>query len=213
MAPTTPSTTNTTPVQPPIVVKKYANRRLYNTSSSSYVTLEELAQLLRDGRDFVVFDAKSGEEITRSVLTQIILEEDSKGRNLLPVGFLRRLIGYYDDGPQAFLPRYLEMSMEHFIQNQEQMQRYFEGTMGRFFPVNPLNDMTRQNMAFLQQAAAMFRPFPSGKEGKEASDVVDEREQEIADLRGQVEALQAEIDSLNGNVGAANASAGGRRSS
>ena len=98
----------------PAVVKKYANRRLYNTATSSYVTLDELSQMVRKGEEFVVFDAKTGEDITRSVLTQIILEEDSKGRNLLPIGFLRHVIGYYDDSLQSFLPRYLELSMENF---------------------------------------------------------------------------------------------------
>ena len=160
--PTAEAAASTSP-QPPIVVKKYANRRLYNTSSSSYVTLEELANLLRAGREFVVFDAKSSEDITRSVLTQIILEEDSKGRNLLPTAFLRQLIGFYDDTMQPLLPRYLEMTMEHFIQNQEQMNRYLEGTMGRFFPVTQLNDMTRQNMALFQQATSMLTPFTTGR--------------------------------------------------
>ena len=143
------------------VVKKYANRRLYNTASSSYVTLEELCQMVRDGKDFVVFDAKSGEDITRSVLTQIILEEDSKGRNLLPIKFLRQLIGFYDDSLHAFLPRYLELSMENFARHQDQMRGYMEDTFGRFFPLNQFEDMARQNMALLQRAANMFSPFPA----------------------------------------------------
>src|SRR5919112_2127050 len=105
----------------PAVVKKYANRRLYNTATSSYVTLDELSQMVRRGEDFVVYDAKTNDDITRSVLTQIILEEDSKGRNLLPIGFLRQLIGFYDDQLHAFLPRYLEVSMETFARNQEQI--------------------------------------------------------------------------------------------
>ncbi|TVQ34051.1 MAG: polyhydroxyalkanoate synthesis repressor PhaR [Geminicoccaceae bacterium] len=194
--------------QPPIVVKKYANRRLYNTSSSSYVTLEELALLLRAGKDFVVFDAKSGEEITRSVLTQIILEEDSKGRNLLPVGLLRQLIGFYDDNMQSFLPRYLEMSMEHYMQNQEQMQRYFEGTMGRFFPVGQLNDMTRQNMALWQQAASMFAPFPSAKGGAGGTEKVDPNTPPDAEaIKRQIAALQAELERLEGTPPKAKAAA------
>ncbi len=202
MATTKPSDKPSTPAQPPIVVKKYANRRLYNTSSSSYVTLEELAHLLRAGKDFVVFDAKSGEEITRSVLTQIILEEDSKGRNLLPVGFLRQLIGFYDDNMQPLLPKYLEMSMDHFMQNQEQMQRYLEGTMGRFFPVGQLNDMsrlnemTRQNMALWQQAATMFSPFPSGKGGA-APDRLSDAPSDVEAIKRQIAALQAELERLS----------------
>ncbi|MFW5680018.1 MAG: polyhydroxyalkanoate synthesis repressor PhaR [Pseudomonadota bacterium] len=192
---TKPSERTAATPQPPIVVKKYANRRLYNTSSSSYVTLEELAQLLRAGKDFVVFDAKSGDEITRSVLTQIILEEDSKGRNLLPVNFLRQLIGFYDDNMQPFLPRYLEMSMDHFMQNQEQMQRYFEGTMGRFFPVGQLNDMTRQNMALWQQAASMFTPFPTAKSSG-ADGVRETTVPDVEAIKQQIAALQAELDRL-----------------
>ena len=140
------------------MVKKYANRRLYNTATSSYVTLDELSQMVRKGEEFVVFDAKTGEDITRSVLTQIILEEDSKGRNLLPIGFLRHLIGYYDDSLQSFLPRYLELSMENFARHQDQMRGYVEQTFGRFFPLTQLEDMTRQNMALFQRAASMFRP-------------------------------------------------------
>ena len=142
----------------PAVVKKYANRRLYNTATSSYVTLDELSQMVRKGEEFVVFDAKTGEDITRSVLTQIILEEDSKGRNLLPIGFLRQLIGYYDDSLQSFLPRYLELSMENFARNQDQMRGYVEQTFGRFFPITQFEDMARQNMALFQRAASMFRP-------------------------------------------------------
>ena len=141
------------------MVKKYANRRLYNTATSSYVTLDELSQMVRKGEEFVVFDAKTGEDITRSVLTQIILEEDSKGRNLLPIGFLRHLIGFYDDSLQSFLPRYLELSMENFARHQDQMRGYVEQTFGRFFPLTQLEDMTRQNMALFQRAASMFRPF------------------------------------------------------
>ena len=129
----------------PAVVKKYANRRLYNTATSSYVTLDELSQMVRKGEEFVVFDAKTGEDITRSVLTQIILEEDSKGRNLLPIGFLRHVIGYYDDSLQSFLPRYLELSMENFARHQDQMRSYVEQTFGRFFPLNQLEDMTAEH--------------------------------------------------------------------
>src|SRR3954453_12088666 len=150
----------------PAVVKKYANRRLYNTATSSYVTLDELSQMVRDGEDFVVFDAKTGEDITRSVLTQIILEEDSKGRNLLPIGFLRQLIGFYDDQLHAFLPRYLEVSMENFARHQDQIRGYVEETFGRFFPIAQFEDMARQNIAMFQRAASMFRPFSA--EGGEA---------------------------------------------
>jgi polyhydroxyalkanoate synthesis repressor PhaR len=143
----------------PAVVKKYANRRLYNTATSSYVTLDELSRMVRAGQHFVVYDAKTGEDLTRSILTQIILEEDSKGRNLLPINFLRQLIGYYDDSLRAFLPRYLELSMENFAANQEQIRRYIEGTFGQFFPMGQFEDMARQNMALFQRAATMFTPL------------------------------------------------------
>ena len=142
----------------PAVVKKYANRRLYNTATSSYVTLDELSRMVRAGQHFVVYDAKTGEDLTRSILTQIILEEDSKGRNLLPINFLRQLIGFYDDSLRAFLPRYLELSMENFAANQEQIRRYIEGTFGQFFPMGQFEDMARQNMALFQRAATMFTP-------------------------------------------------------
>jgi len=219
---TSPSAESGAPAQPPIVIKKYANRRLYNTSSSSYVTLEELAHLLRAGKEFVVFDAKSGDEITRSVLTQIILEEDSKGRNLLPVPFLRQLIGFYDDNMHAMLPRYLEATMDHFIQNQEQLQRYFEGTMGRFFPVNQINDMTRQNMALLQQATSMFSPFPAPKDaasreaGADTADrdaVYDAQQREIQRLEKEVADLKAKLADRDDDkaAGPRRAAGGGNR--
>jgi polyhydroxyalkanoate synthesis repressor PhaR len=206
MAANSSADTNGAPAQPPIVIKKYANRRLYNTSSSSYVTLEELAHLLRAGKEFVVFDAKSGDEITRSVLTQIILEEDSKGRNLLPVPFLRQLIGFYDDKTPAMLPRYLEATMDHFIQNQEQMQRYFEGTMGRFFPVNQINDMTRQNMALIQQATSMFSPFPTPKEGDKPAGASQSEDSEGRDAvyeaqQREIQRLQQEVADLKAQLG------------
>jgi polyhydroxyalkanoate synthesis repressor PhaR len=156
----TPPRKRASPDQP-AVVKKYANRRLYNTATSSYVTLDDLSKMVRAGEEFVVYDAKTGEDLTRSILTQIILEEDSKGRNLLPINFLRQLIGYYDDSLRAFLPRYLELSMENFAANQEQIRRYIEGTFGQFFPMGQFEDMARQNMALFQRAATMFTP-PKG---------------------------------------------------
>ena len=113
-----------------MVVKKYANRRLYNTASSSYITLDNLAEMVRQGRDFVVYDAKTGEDITRGVLTQIIVEEEGKGRNLLPTAFLRQLIGFYGDQMQGLVPRYLEQAMAAFAQQQEQMRAAMQKTMG-----------------------------------------------------------------------------------
>src|SRR3954469_14169671 len=119
---------------PPVVVKKYANRRLYNTESSSYITLENLADMGRAGRDFVVYDAKTGDDITRSVLTQIIVEEEGKGHNLLPTNFLRQLIGFYGGSMQKLVPRYLEDALTSFAQQQEQMRAAMQKSMGSLFP-------------------------------------------------------------------------------
>lgn len=179
------------------VVKKYANRRLYNTASSSYVTLDDLSKMVRGGEHFVVYDAKSGEDLTRSILTQIIMEEDSKGRNLLPVNFLRQLIQYYDNNLRAFLPRYLEMSMENFAENQDHIQHYIEGTFGKFFPMNQFEDMTKQNIALFQQAANIFNPTlgdGNEKPGKASSKA--EISQEIKEISDKIDALQKELGRL-----------------
>jgi len=183
------------------VVKKYANRRLYNTASSSYVTLDDLGQMVRDGEHFVVYDAKSGEDLTRSILTQIILEEDGKGRNLLPINFLRHLIRFYDDSLRAFLPRYLEMSMENFSDNQEQIRNYIDGTFGKFFPMTQFEDMTKRNIALFQQATTMFNS-PFGENGgnvsadeEETSSKVD-TSTEIHEINYQIEILQKKLDRL-----------------
>jgi polyhydroxyalkanoate synthesis repressor PhaR len=153
----------------PVVVKKYANRRLYNTEASSYVTLDDLAGMVRLGRDFVVYDAKSGEDITRSVLTQIIVEEESKGRNLLPESFLRQIIGFYGDSLQSLVPRYLEVAMAGFSRQQEQMRRSMEQAMGGFMPFptpfGGLEEMSKQNMAMMERAMSLFTPFRPGEPG------------------------------------------------
>jgi polyhydroxyalkanoate synthesis repressor PhaR len=189
------------------IVKKYANRRLYNTASSSYVTLDELCQMVRDGQEFLVYDAKTGDDITRSVLTQIILEEDAKGRNLMPIGFLRQIIGLYDDNLKTVVPRYLEVSMENFARHQEQMQEYMEETMGRFFPLkqldmrNPFEDLARQNIAMFQKAASMFNPAldPAGtaeKKAEKAEAAAHESAAEAEALGRQVQDLKAEMATL-----------------
>ncbi len=210
------------------IVKKYANRRLYNTETSSYVTLEELSRMTREGREFVVYDAKTGEDITRSVLTQIILEEDSKGRNLLPIGFLRHLISFYDDSLKTLLPRYLELSMENFARHQDQMRAYMERTFGSFFPVQQFEELTRQNLALFQQAANMFNPFtaetkaerPERSARKEAGEAEEEEVaseaqalgEEVRELRRQMELLQRQIDALTRNRnGGQRSSGGGKR--
>ena len=141
----------------PVTIKKYANRRLYNTSTSSYVTLDHLCQMVKDGIDFVVYDAKTGEDITRSVLTQIIVEEEAKGENLLPIGFLRQIIGFYGDHMKGMmLPQYLEHSMKTFAENQDQLQSYFQETMEKIFPFGSLDEIGKQNLAMFQQTLKMF---------------------------------------------------------
>jgi len=177
------------------VVKKYANRRLYNTATSSYVTLDELSQMVRKGAEFLVYDAKSGEDITRSVLTQIILEEDSKGRNLLPIGFLRQLISFYDDQLHAFLPRYLEVSMENFARHQDQIRAYVEEIFTRFFPIAQFEDMARQNIAMFQRAASMFRP-PFGTEEANATAPEAAPSKPEPNLSGQVRDLETRVEQL-----------------
>src|SRR6202790_904131 len=142
----------------PVVVKKYANRRLYNTATSSYVTLEDLAKLIKEGGDFVASDAKTGEDITRSVLTQIIVEQEQKGQNLLPISFLRQLIGFYGDSMQFLVPGYLEQSMIAFARNQDQMRDTLRNTF-EIFPFGQMEEMGKQNMALFEQALKMLSPF------------------------------------------------------
>ncbi len=138
-----------------IVIKKYANRRLYNTAKSSYVTLDDLSKMVRAGQDFSVYDAKSGDDITRSVLTQIIFEEEAKGQSMLPTNFLRQIISLYGDALQGVVPSYLEASMETFAQNQDRMRQAFGGNPARA----NFESMTRGNMEWFEQAMRMFSPF------------------------------------------------------
>jgi len=191
--------TQPTPAAPtPVVVKKYANRRLYNTESSSYITLDNLAQLVRGGRDFVVYDAKTGEDITRSVLTQIIVEEESKGRAMLPTAFLRQLIGFYGDSLQSLVPRYLEQSMALFARQQEQMRHAMEQSIGNFFPFN-MEEVRRQNLAMMERAVSLFAPFyrPPGE-----SDDSPAAEGGKAGTAEEVAALRAEVASLRSRLAA-----------
>jgi polyhydroxyalkanoate synthesis repressor PhaR len=185
-----------------VTIKKYANRRLYNTRTSSYVTLDHLSEMVRAGVDFIVLDAKTGEDITRSVLTQIIFEQESRGQNLLPVQFLRRLIRFYGDQMQGFLPPYLEMSMESFAKSQDQMRENFSRTFGGRTPVTAFEDLARQNMALFQQALSMWAPFtpPSASTATDrpaAPAATEEASEEHLDtLRRQVEAMQKQLDAL-----------------
>ena len=148
----------------PVTIKKYANRRLYNTATSSYVTLDYLGRMVKDGIDFIVFDAKTGEDITRSVLTQIIVEEEAKGQHLLPISFLRQIIALYGDNLQWMVPNYLEEAMKSFTQNQERMRQYFQQTMTGMFPFGPLEQMSKQQLGMVERAMRMFSPFPENEE-------------------------------------------------
>lgn len=182
----------------PVTIKKYANRRLYNTATSSYVTLDHLARMVRDGIDFVVRDAKTGEDITRSVLTQIIVEEEAKGQNLLPIGFLRRLIGFYGDSLQSIVPQYLDMSMRAFSGQQEEMRRAMQNAFGGMFPFARLDELGRQNMALFERAMQMFSPFaarPPEREGEDPSAARD-TDRELDAMKARLEAMQRQLDSL-----------------
>jgi polyhydroxyalkanoate synthesis repressor PhaR len=176
----------------PVVVKKYANRRLYNTATSSYVTLDDLAKLIKEGGDFVAHDAKTGEDITRSVLTQIIVEQEQKGQNLLPISFLRQLIGFYGDSMQFLVPGYLEQAMGAFGRNQEQMRKSLQATFG-IFPFGQFEEMGKQNMALFQRALGMLAPY-SGEDKAPAIDA--EATAPGAEEDPRLKRLEAQIDAL-----------------
>jgi polyhydroxyalkanoate synthesis repressor PhaR len=187
-----------------VVIKKYANRRLYNTATSSYVTLDHLCQMVKDGIEFAVYDAKSGEDITRSVLTQIIVEEEAKGQNLLPINFLRQLISFYGDNLQFLVPRYLEHTMQYFASNQEQMRSYMRDTFGGMFPFGRFEDLGKQNIAFFERALKMFTPFQAAGGDTERTESAANSGAEapvLADLKNQLDALQKRIDSLSRQKG------------
>lgn len=186
----------------PITIKKYANRRLYNTATSSYVTLEDLCQMVKEGTDFVVYDAKTGEDLTRSVLTQIIVEEESKGQNLLPIKFLRQLIGFYGGSLQDILPRYLESSMHTFTQNQERLRKYLMTAFGTPKPFSPFEEIGKQNLAIFERMMELFVPFADTKLEKEseeeggAAKEAKPSEQALRDLRQQVEVMQRRLEEI-----------------
>lgn len=197
----------------PIVIKKYANRRLYNTATSSYVTLEHLCRMVKDGKDFVVYDAKTGEDITRSVLTQIIFEEEGKGQNLLPISFLRQLIAFYGDSLQTLIPTYLDLSMSSFAKNQEQIREHVTEAFGSMNPFQSFEELGRQNMALFQRAVQMFNPFakppseasqgtssaakarPPQEPAKEAA-LATGSEEEINSLKSKLDEMQRQLDEL-----------------
>jgi polyhydroxyalkanoate synthesis repressor PhaR len=184
---------------PVITIKKYANRRLYNTATSSYVTLEHLAEMVKDGAEFIVTDAKTGEDITRSVLTQIIVEQEAKGQNLLPIKFLRQIIGFYGDSLGGLLPRYLETSMEAFSQNESHMRRVMQETFKGLFPVQRLEEMGKQNMALFENAMRMFNPFASTRATQAPQTPAAQttaKTEDIDALRAQLNAMQAQLERL-----------------
>ena len=172
----------------PVIIKKYANRRLYNTETSSYITLELLSQMTREGREFVVVDAKTNEDITHNVLTQIIMEEESRGKNMLPVNFLRQLISMYGDSMQSMVPQYLEASMDAFRKNQQQFQTAMQGAFGG----GPFAEIAKRNMEMLEAAANAFKT-PGEKAAPVSTAAKDD---EIAQLKAQLEALNAKIEKL-----------------
>jgi polyhydroxyalkanoate synthesis repressor PhaR len=183
----------------PVEIKKYANRRLYNTGTSAYVTLEDLASMVKNGEDFIVHDAKSGEDITRSVLTQIIFEQENKqGQNLLPIAFLRQLIRFYGDSMQMLVPRYLEASIESFTREQEK----FRHQMAQAFGVGAftsLDEQVRRNMEMFERAFAMFTPFARREAGGGTAPETDKsssKSGEIDDLKRQLDDMQKKVDRL-----------------
>ena len=165
-----------------VIIKKYANRRLYNTESSTYITLEHLAAMVREKREFIVVDAKSGEDITHNVLTQIIMEEEARGGTMLPVNFLRQLIGLYGNSMQGMVPQYLDAAMEAFQRNQSVMRDAFGG--------NVLADLAKKNMALFGDAAGPFAPGAQPAADKKP------RDDEVDKLRAELAALQAKVDRL-----------------
>jgi len=185
----------------PVVVKKYANRRLYNTATSSYVTLEDLAKMIKDGGDFVVHDAKTNEDITRSVLTQIIVEQEQKGQNLLPISFLRQLISFYGDSMQFLVPGYLEQAMVSFARNQDQMRDTLRATFG-IFPFGQFEEMGKQNMALFEQAMKMLSPYgsmsatPEKPPAPEPAPAASGEDPRLKRLETQLEALTKQLDAL-----------------
>lgn len=182
----------------PIIIKKYANRRLYHTGTSTYVTLEDLATMVRQGEDFVVYDAKSGEDITRTVLTQIIFEQENKeGQNLLPVTVLRQLIRFYGDSLQALVPSYLEFSMNNLSREQQKLREQMAQAFGPS-AFHAMEEQVRKNMSFFTEAMRMFSPFSQNAAGVPEKAAPQEETGELDALRRQMAEMQAKLDKLAG---------------
>ena len=191
-----------------VVIKKYANRRLYNTATSTYVTLDDLADMVKKGTDFVVYDAKSGDEITRSVLTQIIFEEESKGQNLLPIKFLRQLIHFYGDSMQAFVPGYLEMSLESLTKEQDKLRQQLAEVWGAD-PFKAMQEQTERNMSMFHDAMRMFNPFAAAMANQQQAKPQEQAKprdtaaaqgnrDDLQALKDQISAMQRKIDAIAG---------------
>ena len=186
----------------PTTIKKYANRRLYNTGTSTYVTLEDLAAMVKDGEDFLVYDAKTGDDITRQVLAQIIFEQENKaGQNLLPTTFLRQLIRFYGDSMQMVVPKYLEQAIASLTQEQEKFRKQMTNTFG-MTPFAPLEETVRRNMELFQQTFSMFKPFVpprggSAAEPEKAPEPAPANGDNIDDLRRQMKDMQDRLERMS----------------
>ncbi|GAO56141.1 phbF [Novosphingobium sp. MD-1] len=172
-----------------VIIKKYANRRLYNTRTSSYITLDHLAQMVKENIDFQVIDAKTGADLTHSILAQIIMEEESAGEQMLPTNFLRQLISMYGNSMQALLPGYLEASMDYFRENQNKLRKAIEDSIG----ANPLAQLAQRNMEIFKAAAAAFVP---GAPAREAEKPAAGEGDELAELRKQMAEMQKKLDQI-----------------
>jgi len=188
-----------------VTIKKYANRRLYNTATSSYVTLHHLAEMVKENVEFVVVDAKTTQDITRSVLTQIIVEQESKGSNLLSSKFLRQIIGFYGGTLGGVVPRYLEQSMDMFTQNEEQLRTLTRDSFKGTFPIGKLEEIGRNNGSFMENTIKMFNPFSvlhhseTQRDTKSDSATMDKPEhgdKEIDDLKKKMEDMQEQLNRL-----------------
>jgi polyhydroxyalkanoate synthesis repressor PhaR len=183
----------------PVTIKKYANRRLYNTGTSTYVTLEDLAAMVKAGEDFIVYDAKSGEDITRTVLAQIIFEQENKeGQSLLPITFLRQLIRFYGDSMQMLVPRFLEQSMQSLTQEQGKFREQISQAFGVGF--GPLEEQVRRNMEMFEKTFAMFAPFARGQRATPSAtpDKSANSTSEMDNLKRQLDEMQKRLDKLGG---------------
>ncbi|MCA1244691.1 polyhydroxyalkanoate synthesis repressor PhaR [Stappia stellulata] len=190
----------------PTIIKKYANRRLYNTGTSTYVTLEDLAIMVKDEEDFVVYDAKSGDDITRSVLTQIIFEQENKGQNLLPITFLRQLIRFYGDSMQNVVPSYLDFSMTSLTKEQDRLREQMSSAFGAT-AFDAIEDQVKRNAEVFDRAMKMFLPFGQERDGEAGAGHAAEagegaaRTRNVEDfdaLKKQLDAMQKKIDALAG---------------